>query len=141
MQHCSNRYRCMHQQHKQAESFKCRTAQGKEKKRKGKKKDRRQQERCLSWLVNTQSPPAFDSAQSLDSSPHFGVMAIQEGRRGRETEHFVLAARPLFNFFSQKTNMNMERFYGEIHQRTEAVLNILLQLLIQGFQPADFSCD
>lgn len=49
-------------------------------------------------------------------------MAIQEGRRGRETEHFVLAARPLFNFFSQKPNTNMERFYGEIHQQTEAVL-------------------
>lgn len=95
----------------------------------------------MSWLVSTQCPPAFDSAQSPDSSPHFGVMAIQEGRRGRETEHFVLAARPLFNFFSQKTNMNMERFYGEIHQQTEAVLKILLQLLIQGFQPADFSCD
>lgn len=95
----------------------------------------------MSWLVSTQSPPAFDSAQSPDSSPHFGVMAIQEGRRGRETEHFVLAARPLFKFFSQKTNMNMERFYGEIHQQTEAVLKILLQLLIQGFQPADFSCD
>lgn len=52
--------------YKQADSFKCRTLQGKKKKRK--KKDRRQHERCLSWLVSTQSPPAFDSAQSPDSS-------------------------------------------------------------------------
>jgi len=37
-------------------------------------------------------------------------MAMQEGRRGRETEHFVLAARPLFNFFSQKTKYE----YGKI---------------------------
>lgn len=35
----------------------------------------------------------------------------------------------------------MERFYGEIHQQTEAVLKILLQFLIQGFQPVDFSYD
>lgn len=37
--------------------------------------------------------------------------------------------------------MNIERFYGEIHQQTEVVLKILLRLLIQGFQPVDFSYD
>lgn len=65
---------------------------------------------CLGWLAQT--PHLHLILLSLQLLPHFRAMEIQEVRRGTETEHFVLAARPLFNFFSQKTNMNMERLYG-----------------------------